>query len=473
MTKEELYNYYIVENHSRADTAMFFNVSESKIKRKIKEYELVKEKSKISEVMSNSQKVFLDKDVLFDLYITKNLSLLECARELNQSPSIVKRRLKDFKIKKIGKKFREVHRKHANQTELSTKKRQLTVMKKYGVDNVSKAKQIKKQKEITTRQHYGVDNPFQSTNIKEQISKDNMQKYGVPYSCMREECRKYSGNNSKPNQKFEELLEKHKINYEREFPLENYSYDFKVDNYLFEINPTVFHNSTISPVGNPKDKMYHFCKSEKAQEYNYRCIHVFDWDDPEKIIKLFLIPKERIYARQCELKGVTVKEAHLFLEENHLQGYAKDKIRLGLYYKNKLVEIMTFDKPRYNKNYDWELVRLCSNANVVGGAEKILKYFVDTYKPQSIISYCDLAKFDGRIYKQLGFSAANKPQPSKHWVNLSTKQHITDNLLRQKGFDQLFKTRYGKGTDNEELMRENGFVEVYDCGQLVFSFINK
>ena len=49
--------------------------------------------------------------------------------------------------------------------------------------------------------------------------------------------------------------------------------------------------------------------------------------------------------------------------------------------------------------------------------------------------------------------------------------HITDNLLRQQGFDRLlgdiFGT-YGKGTSNEELMLEHGFVEIYDCGQAVY-----
>ena len=44
--------------------------------------------------------------------------------------------------------------------------------------------------------------------------------------------------------------------------------------------------------------------------------------------------------------------------------------------------------------------------------------------------------------------------PSKHWYHLNSKRHITDNLLRQRGYDQLFNTNYGKGTNNEELMRK-------------------
>lgn len=57
--------------------------------------------------------------------------------------------------------------------------------------------------------------------------------------------------------------------------------------------------------------------------------------------------------------------------------------------------------------------------------------------------------------------------------NTKTNQHITDNLLRQQGFDRLFKTNYGKGTSNEQLMLENGFVEIYDAGQATYIYNNE
>ena len=51
-------------------------------------------------------------------------------------------------------------------------------------------------------------------------------------------------------------------------------------------------------------------------------------------------------------------------------------------------------------------------------------------------------------------------------------KHITDNLLRQRGFDQLFDANFGKGTSNEELMQSFGFVEIYDCGQSRYEWHN-
>ena len=190
-----------------------------------------------------------------------------------------------------------------------------------------------------------------------------------------------------------------------------------------------------------------------------------------------LTSRSRVYARNCTVTEVSKEETKSFLNKNHLQGYAKSKINLGLYFNDKLVSIMTFDKPRYNKNYQYELIRYCSVMDVIGGAEKLFWYFVSTYKPGSVVSYCDMSKFDGNVYDNLGFSLLKEDvKPSKHWYNMKTRKHVTDNLLRQRGFDQLFGEefgRFGKGSSNDELMYENGFVEVYDCGQKTFVFENK
>ena len=45
---------------------------------------------------------------------------------------------------------------------------------------------------------------------------------------------------------------------------------------------------------------------------------------------------------------------------------------------------------------------------------------------------------------------------------------ITNNLLMQRGADQLIGTNDGKGTSNREIMIREKWKEVYDCGQLIF-----
>jgi hypothetical protein len=126
-----------------------------------------------------------------------------------------------------------------------------------------------------------------------------------------------------------------------------------VGNYLIEIDPYATHNSTWGIRDNPpKSSSYHKQKSDLAKREGYFCIHKFDWDEAGKLISL-LQPRGAVGARRCQIKEVSKEDAKEFINSTHLQNYAKDLIRLGLYYENKLVSIMTFGKPRYNKKYDY------------------------------------------------------------------------------------------------------------------------
>lgn len=314
---------------------------------------------------------------------------------------------------------------------------------------------------------YGVPYYFSTEQGKSKIKESIQEKYGVDYFVLTPACRNFT-NDSKPNVNFVKLLEYNKIDYEREFPLGRYSYDFKVEDTLIEINPTPTHNSTWGVHGDPKAKSYHMNKQIFAKEHGYKFIGVWDWDNINKVLEI-LQDRDIVYARKCCVNKISKEDAEEFLIANHIQSYAKDEIRYGLYYKNNLISVMTFGKPRYNKKYQYELIRYCSIKAVVGGAEKLFSKFIEEYDPNSVISYCDFSKFSGNVYTKLGFVLLNNSiTPSKHWYNMKTKKHITDNMLRMYGFDSLLGKEYGtygKGTSNEQLMIDNGFVEIYDCGQ--------
>lgn len=287
----------------------------------------------------------------------------------------------------------------------------------------------------------------------------------------------YSQKDSGPNLAFAEKLKQANIDFEREFCLDKKFFDFKIADVLVEINPTFTHNSSFTPFeyNQPLSKIYHQQKSEIAKKYNYKCIHIFDWDDQEKIINLLSNNQQTIYGRDCQIKEIDTADSNKFLAAYHLQGPAKALIKIGLYYNNELTSLMTFGKPRYNKNYEWELIRYCSKAKVLGGAEKLFKYFITNYAPGSIISYCDLSKFSGSTYTKLHFTLIRKPTPSKHWYNVRTKEHYTDALLRQQGFSRLVHKCDASEdnlttTNNRQLMLDAGFVEVYDCGQAAYGW---
>ena len=322
---------------------------------------------------------------------------------------------------------------------------------------------IDKAKSILTKK-YGGPSPMYSDEIKELAKNTLFEKYG-DYYCL-EAQKLLKGKDSKPNLRFKGLLEKAGIHYEREVKYGGMAFDFKVNNFLIEINPTATHNTIFEIFGKRKiDPSYHFNKSIIAKNNRLSCIHIWDWDNLDSTINL-LKEKSRLYARDCIVSIISEKQGQEFLDKYHLQGYVKSEISLGLFYKDNLVEVMTFSKPRYNRNFEYELLRLCSSDYiVVGGASKLLKYFIDNYNPKSIVSYCDRSKFSGEVYQNLGFKLLREGKPTRHWYNIRTKKHITDNLLRQLGADKLLGTNYGKGTNNMEILLNSGFVTVYDCGQ--------
>lgn len=412
----------------------------------------------------------LTEDELKKLYITKNLTVKEIAENFAIGTATVNRLLKKYNIKKSEEQRRlAISKTKQNKTEaekLLYSKHISEARKGKGLgiepwNKGTKGLQVAWNKGISTPGH-----PRTSESL-EKAKQTCLERYGVEWACQRQEAR-LKGQNSTANIEFEELLKENNIDYIREFPIKSYSYDFKIGNYLIEIDPYATHNSTWGIRTNPpKSSNYHKQKSDLAKETGYSCIHKFDWDDIQKIVNL-IQTKNQIGARECQIQEVTKDEAKVFINQHHLQKYAKDDIRLGLYYNNNLVSIMTFGKPRYNKKYEYELIRYCSILNVTGGSEKLFKHFLKLYNPVSVISYCDESKFSGNTYIKLGFKLIRAGRPSKHWYNPRTKQHITDNLLRQRGFDQLFKTSYGKDTSNEALMLEAGFVEVYDCGQATY-----
>lgn len=192
-----------------------------------------------------------------------------------------------------------------------------------------------------------------------------------------------------------------------------------------EINGDYWHSSLY------KDHNYHLNKSKLAASKGIRLIHIYEyeWLDPIKKEKIKLLlnnalsrNKNRIYARQCVVKKITNKEAKVLNEAVHLQGHRDAAVTYGLFYKNELVQLMSFSRTKYNLNLkdntSWEIIRGCpgSNNTVIGGVSKLFKHFIDEYKPSSVFSYCDFNKFDGKSYEELGMTFIGYTAPDMKWL---------------------------------------------------------
>jgi hypothetical protein len=228
-----------------------------------------------------------------------------------------------------------------------------------------------------------------------------------------------------------------------------------------------------------KSNDYHLKKTEECEKQGIHLIHVFedDWIYKQDIVKSrimsLLCKSEKIYARKCEIKEIKdnklVKD---FLETNHLQGYIGAKVKLGLYFEEKLVSLMTFGNLRKSmgkksSHNTYELIRFCNelNVNIIGGASKLLKYFVKNYKPEEIISYADRSWSQGNLYKKLGFEFVCKTRPNYYYVIDGHKKYRFS--FRK---DILVKNGYDPKKSEHQIMNDRKIYRIYDSGHLKFFF---
>lgn len=228
-----------------------------------------------------------------------------------------------------------------------------------------------------------------------------------------------------------------------------------------------------------KEKNYHQEKSLACEKQGIRLIHIFEyeWQDETKqekiktLLKSILTPDNiKLYGRDTEVQDITVAQARDFCEKYHLQGYVRSIINLGLIYNNELIGVMTLGFPRFNREYNFEILRLCykNNISVIGGTQKLLEYFKRNYNPTSIISYCNIAKFSGQVYENIGFKLKSISSPNYVWVDTST-----NNVLTRYQTQKHKLIRDGLGTEDQtedEIMESIGYLKVYDAGNKVYTF---
>lgn len=460
----------------------------------------------------------------------KNTNLKKYGYEhATQAPS-VKEKTKNTNLRKYGKEYigqvesmkrlaKETSKKHwgvenPSQSDIIKKKKENTFLKNYGVSHYKKSEIADQRYRSACLKKYGVPNVSQKHIKNLEIWLDNekfknwvLEEYnnkrrllllaeeaaffnlspvsGSLHKRLKDlDLEKYFDiRESNFEIKIEELLQKLNLNYIRNN--RSIIYPLELDFYLpdqkiaIEINDIYSHNSSIGVFNKkPKSSTYHLNKTLKCREKGIRLIHLWEWEiQGEETSKTLSWLKDQLicdkiyYARNLKIKEIKDnKVIQNFLNENHLQGYIKSETSIGLYEGDNLIEIMTFGPSRFNKNYEKELLRLCSKVGcrVPGGAEKILKYYQKNFHPKSIISYCDFSKYSGDIYKRLGMEEIGDIRPNLIWCNYSLK-HFKGSTVASLGPDKLLKLNYGKNVDNNEIMEKEGYLKIYNCGNRIFA----
>ena len=261
----------------------------------------------------------------------------------------------------------------------------------------------------------------------------------------------------------------------------NVIYPNELDIYIpdekiaFEYNGTYWHSVGM------KDEDYHQEKTLACAQKGIQLIHIFEYewknDDKrkkiEEIIRLRLDKSygKAVYARDltvCEEEAVVVDS---FCDKYHIQCKATATINIVL--KNSdgtILGAMTFGKPRFNASYEYELVRLvyAPGYKIVGGAERMFKFFIKKYNASTIISYCNASKFIGQVYINLGFLYDGMSKPNYVWVsehgdNVLTRYQSVKASLIDKGLGQENETEF-------EIMSRLGYYKVCDSGNLRFTW---
>ena len=243
-----------------------------------------------------------------------------------------------------------------------------------------------------------------------------------------------------------------------------------------EINGCYWHSEE------QKNSNYHINKFKECQSKGIQLLTIWeDWIvNKPNIVKSIILNKlgltqNKIYARQCVIKEVQSKDTTKFLNENHIQGATKCSIKLGLYYNDELISLMCFNKRSKlsgSKNMiegEYELIRFCNklNMSVVGGASKLLKYFIKKYNPSIITSFSSNDISNGNLYKTLGFESDYNINKSYWYIEPTTMKRYHRTSFTRSSISEKFGYDINDKTWTERsVMDKMRYYRIYDSGTL-------
>ena len=374
-----------------------------------------------------------------------------------------------------------------------TETRYQTMMEKYGVDNPSLVPELQEKKKETWRTNFLKKHQIHIgfTENGDWIckcphhycNKCDEKQFIIPQQVFNDRRRNQSeictkllpighfNQNTTLEQFVRNILDEYNIEYQTN--VRDIIFPKEIDIYIpskkiaIECNGIYWHSL--------KESSYHINKFIHCDNQNIQLLTIWeDWirtkpDIVKSLIKSKLgLISNKIYTRKCKIQEVSSKDCTKFLNDNHIQGSSSSSIKLGLYYENELVSIMTFSKSRTGigkKEEGYELVRFCNkiNTNVIGGASKLLSYFIRSYNPSKIVSYSSNDISNGNLYQVLGFQ--KEGISNAYWyVNQQTFErfhrfNFRKAKLKEMGFDTIHKTE-------SQIMSELPYWKIYDSGTI-------
>lgn len=218
-----------------------------------------------------------------------------------------------------------------------------------------------------------------------------------------------------------------------------------------------------------RGRNYHYTKWNECNRRGIKLITMFDdeWYQHRTIVERRLLhalgrsQSPAVGARNCTIHTEDSPVTKEFIDTHHLSGWAPSTINLSLRDRggNNVVAMMTFGHSRFNKKYQYEMIRYCTSTTVSGGASKLFKHFLSTYGQPSVISFSDNRWGLGQVYKHLGFVNDGHTLGYQYtdYVNRYSRQQFQKHKLVAEGHDPRLS--------EWQIMQSRGFDRIWDCGQ--------
>ena len=106
------------------------------------------------------------------------------------------------------------------------------------------------------------------------------------------------------------------------------------------------------------------------------------------------------------------------------------------------------------ENSGWNLSRFCNKINysVIGGASKLLNFFIKNYDVSRIVSYADRDWSMGDLYFKLGFDLVSENNPDYKYIINDIRTHKS----------RFRKSKTGISESNLNLLK------IWDCGKIKY-----
>jgi hypothetical protein len=236
-----------------------------------------------------------------------------------------------------------------------------------------------------------------------------------------------------------------------------------------------------------KGRNYHKMKYEAATAAGIQLVQIWedDWRDRKPAVMRALAHKlgvtsmlaqvhpeladvtSKVFARKTKVVLLTTAQAQVFLDANHIQGFASGSYYLGLEGVDGVLRAVMVLKREADAVLN--IVRYATAGSVTGGFTKLLSHATKTYSPSSFITFADHTISDGGLYEKHGFVVDKLIAPDYMYVVRNERKHKFG--YRLKKFRNDPNLLWEEGLTERELAALNNLHRIWDAGKTRYRLV--